>query len=594
VLVAASCNSAEPAHESAPPQTTATSAPADEPNDTQPPQTQPPQTEPPQAPAATDFDVDALLAKDPLIIFSAFPPRPENADIPLPRGQRDFFDLWKPGAPWQDVLERVDAYRLHAFQMRRFLDDEQLTVLIDFLREHQIPLIFETEPLLPPDPAVCEHNESFEAPYDLEQAVRLKKLGGHVDIIAVEEPYSYGHLLDTPGSCQYSVERVAQEVFQHVSNLRDLFGDIPVGSIEPIWKAPPTSPHDMEVWLDTFEQVAGEPFAFLDVDPDWSRPDWADVARGIEAAADTRGVPFGILYNGGVEPDNRAWMDFMMANAAEFEVVHGGTPQHVSFQSWVDWPDHLLPENDLSGLTSSILRYFGQRIELAVEAADDGVVARVTDLDGHPVEGVHLSVSRTTDQQSGATQTVRGVVPDGATEAVALVRANAEDAIVGTAAVTLVDISFSDGAGGPNLVPNGSFADGTNQWNIHGSAAGAVRSVAAGSRRGLSISASPGQDVFVDGAAFPVTAGTDYEFTVTYDLEGGSADSVVVSTEFIDTARINIPLHAISEDIGQFVTDAGGEARIPGDLIGAGPATLEVRTTGDLEHWPATASISVG
>lgn len=107
-------------------------------------------------------------------------------------------------------------------------------------------------------------------------AARLKDLGGQIDVIAVEEPYSFGHLLDTADACQYSVERVVLEVVQHVENLRELFGDIPVGTIEPIWASPATEPRDMEIWLDTFETIAGEPFAFLHIDPNWYRPDWAD------------------------------------------------------------------------------------------------------------------------------------------------------------------------------------------------------------------------------------------------------------------------------------------------------------------------------
>ena len=538
-----------------------------------------------------EFDIDALLAKDPLVIFNAYPPKPEHITFALPPGQRDFYELWEPGAPWLNALEHVDIYRLHAFQMRHFMDDEQVTTLVEFLRERQIPLMLETEPLIPPDPEECAHSESYEAPFDLEMAVRLKELGGQVDIIAIEEPYHFAHLLDTPDACRYSVERIVDEVLQHVGNLRELFGDIPVGTIEPIWASPQTEPRDMEIWLDTFEAIAGEPFAFLHVDPNWYRPDWADVALGIEAVADARGVPFGILYNGGTETGGLPWMNFMMANAAELEVARGATPQHVSFQSWVDWPDHALPEDDLTALTSSIVRYFGQRLDLSVEGADGGLLARLTDLDGQPVEGVRLDVSRITTEQTVATQTIRGVVPPGITEALILVRANAENAITGAAAATLLEVSFSDGAGGPNLVPNGLFADGTDHWGIYGSNAEGVRSVAAGSGRGLTVNATPTQDIWIDGTTFPVTAGSDYELSVTYELDGGSPDSVVVSVAFVGVSRGNIFLHHLPEDIGEFVTDADGLVRVSSDAIGVGPATIVVATNGDLDHWPATVSI---
>lgn len=153
------------------------------------------------------FDIGALLAKDPLVIFNAYPPKPEHITYDLPPGQRDFDALWQPAAPWATALEHVDIYRLHAFQMRHFMDDEQVQTLIEFLREHEIPLMFETEPLIPPDPDECAHGESFEAPWDLEMAVRLKELGGQVDVIAIEEPYHFAHLLNTrrPASTQSNV-----------------------------------------------------------------------------------------------------------------------------------------------------------------------------------------------------------------------------------------------------------------------------------------------------------------------------------------------------------------------------------------------------
>jgi len=540
-----------------------------------------------------EIDIDALLAKDPLVIFNAYPPKPAHISYPLPPGQRDFDELWEPGAPWSTALGHVDIYRLHAFQLRHFMDDEQVVALVEFLDEHQIPLMFETEPLIPPDPEECAHTESYEAPYDLEMAARLKGLGGRVDIIAIEEPYHFGHLLDSADACQYSVERVVEEVLQHVRNLRGLFGDVPVGTIEPIWISPSTEPGDMEVWLDTFEEIAGEPFAFLHVDPNWYREDWAEVAVGIEAVADARSIPFGVLYNGGVEPDGLSWMNFMMANVAELEIEHGATPQHLSFQSWVDWPDHALPETDLTALTSSIVRYFGQRIQLSADRTDAGLEARVTAFDGEPLQGVRLEVGRVAAERSVATQTVNGVVPDDIIEALVLVRANAENATVGEVAATLLEVSFSDGAGGPNLVPNGQFADGADHWGVYGSHPEGVRPVATDSGRGLALSATTTQDIFIDGTRFPVTSGDDFEFSVTYELDGGTPGSVVVSVAFVGLSRTDIFLHHVPEDLGAVVTDADGSAIVPGEWLIDGPATLIVTTSGTLDHWPATVTFEV-
>lgn len=549
------------------------------------------------SPAATGdaepaYDIEAVLARDPLVIFNAYPPKPDHITYELPFGQPDFFELWEPDAPWQTALEHVDVYRLHAFQMRHYLDDDQLVELIEFLREHEIPLMFETEPLLPVDPAECEHSESFEAPWDLEMAVRLKELGGHIDVIAIEQPYHFAHLLDTPGACRYTVDRILDEVLAHVSNLRDLFGDIPVGTIEGVWTV--TEPRDMEIWLDSFQARAGEPFAFLHLDPDWTRPDLSEVVRGIEAVADARGVPFGILYNGGLERDNVAWMNAMMDHAAELEVRNGVTPQHVSFQTWVNWPDRALPEDDLGALTSGVVRYVGQRIELTIEPTAEGLVVRALDLDGRGVPGVVLRASGTSNGPTTGSQSISGQVPAGVTEALVLVRANVENATPGTAAATLLDVSFTTDAG-IDLVPNGAFDAGTTSWGVYGSHPDGVAPATVASDRGLGVRAAADQTILIDGDRFPVIAGTSYDFSVAYQLEAGaSADAVVVAVELVGNSRVSLYLGPVPVDLGELVTGPDGEAFIPSAALGDDMVAVEVSTPGSLVHWPARATLALG
>ncbi len=547
----------------------------------------------PPTTAAPTIDAAALLAKDPLVIFNAFPPKPADVTYDLPPGQRDWDELWRSDTEWATALSHVDVYRLHAFQIRQYLSDEQLTTLFAFLREHGIALMFETEPLAPPDLTQCAQTESFEGIYDIEMAQRIKELGGKIDMVAVEEPYHFGHLLDTPEACQYSVERVVDEVRDHVAAIREIFGDIPVGSIEPIWISPSTTPADMAVWLDTYAERAGEPFAFLHVDPDWTRPDWADVAIGIETVADERGVPFGILYNGGIQADGAAWMQAMAENAAELETAHGGTPQHVSIQSWVDWPDHDLPESDPTALTSGIVRYFASRVALETDSNGDGVTATLTDESGVPVVGATLAVSVAPTGRGVSSQTVTGTVPEGAVRAVALVRANAEEATVGEVDATVLEITYSED-GGSNLVPNGDFSAGSNGWYSHGDPAGSAEFVSGDFGAGVELRATTQQNIFVDGTAFDVTPGSPFEFSATYEIREESAETVVVSIEFLDIERRNIFAHLTAGSAGEVTTDTDGRANVPADMIGATPANVTLHYAGDLDHWPAAATIAVG
>ena len=185
-------------------------------------------------------------------------------------------------------------------------------------------------------------------------------------------------------------------------------------------------------------------------------------------------------------------------------------------------------------------------------------------------------------------------MPDDVTEAVILIRANAEDATPGTAAAIIHEVSLTLAGDEANRVPNGDFAGGLSGWGVYGAHPAGARSVAADPGPGLELTADPGQDVFIDGTVFAVEGGADYELSVTYELTGGSPDSVVVSVEFEARARGNVFLHPLPTELGEFVTGADGTALIPSDLLGGAPTTIEVTTPGDLEHWPAALTVRVG
>jgi hypothetical protein len=82
-----------------------------------------------QQPSPTSTIVDAAnvldLEKDPLILFGAVPPMPSGAILPLPQGSADYFDLFSPEADWTAAATHVDVFKLHTWQVRQFLSDDQ-------------------------------------------------------------------------------------------------------------------------------------------------------------------------------------------------------------------------------------------------------------------------------------------------------------------------------------------------------------------------------------------------------------------------------------------------------------------------------------
>lgn len=597
VLLAAACGSSIDDEPAAPASTTTTTTAAPSSSTT----TEAPST---TTVAVTTTTIDAReefdLANDgddPLIFFGAVPPKPESVDYEIPLGSTDYFELFAPDAPWAEALSKIDSFRLHAFQMRHYLSDDDLRLIIDWLDEHQIPLLFETEPLQPVDPDECDHSESFEGPYDLEMARRFKRLGGTIDVVAIEQPYTYAHKLEGPRVCHYTLERIVDEVTIYMTEMRRMFPDVPMGSIEGLVRRPVSTPDDMALWLDSYEELAGEPFAFLHIDVDWTVPGWADILRDIEAVADERNVPFGVLYNGGFETSSNTWLQQAAEFIAEYETNTGGTPDHVNLVSWVSQPDRVLPDDDLGAFTSLINRYVGTRAvlePLVMTTTDAGAVAsgRLADLDGVGLADREIEVAIIFDRPPAATARASGVVPADATTASVLVRANVEGAVNGQTRFQLYDVRYSE-AGGENRVPNGDYAQGGRWWYIEGDPPGGaaiIRSDAeleVGSGNMLSFDAASGQIVFVNGEAFPVTPGAEFDFDATFAVDPTLDGIGTVSVAFLNPdTRTVIRIEPVAQSMRPVVTDGDGrfEIELP-DVVGG--YTIELRSAGDLATWPA-------
>ena len=533
------------------------------------------------------------------------PPKPEWVDYEIPLGSVDYFDLFAPNAPWAEALENIDVFRLHAFQMRHFLTDDDLRLIIDWLEEHRIPLLFETEPLLRPDPDECDHAESFEGPYDLEMAQRYKNLGGTIAVVAIEQPFTGAHQLQGPRVCNYTLERIVGEVTDYMTNMRRIFPGVPMGSIEGLIRSPQTTPEDMALWIDSYEELAGEPLEFLHIDVDWTVPGWPEILRGIEQVADERGVPFGVLYNGSHETTSEGWLRLAAQHMAEYETNAGGTLDHVTFTTWFDQPDRVLPETDLGAYTSLINRYVGTRSRLEIDNYDAPpdapatVSGRMVDPDGNGLAGQTIEVSIIEDNPTAATMSVTGVVPADATEASILTRVNVEGAIEGATGFRLYDVQYREGGGADNLVPNGDHSQGGTFWYIDGDPIGdaaIVRSDAnleVGSGNMLAVSATADQIVFVNGESFAVTPGADFEFSATFAVDPSTDGIGLISLAFLNPdTRTTIRIEPVPESLPSVLTDDDGYFVIDLPALG-GNATLDLVAVGDLTTWPALLSIEL-
>ncbi len=503
--------------------------------------------------------------------------------------------LFEPEAA--DVLGLMTGFKIHGWMIKHYLTDDELLTIDRALRAAGVPLLIEAEPLNPPDPNECQHSESFEGPYEIESLQRLANLDVHVAAIAIEQPHTYAVLSDLPGSCQYSLERTLDELKVWITDAKAIYPDVIVGSIEGLWVQFEDPGRDYATWLDGFEQATGEPLPFIHVDVDWTRPDWVDVLRDIEAEADARGVPFGVLYNGTLSNvlDSGEWLQLTAERIAEYETVGGGTPQHVNVQSWVELPDQILPDGDTEAFAHLLSRYRGTQtdvVDTSVTTAEGSSVLSgvIVDQNGAGVPGQTVTIGIVPTDGSPTTTTHTGIVPEFASEALVLVRAHVEGPKPGETDIQILDVTFVE-EGGPNLVPNGDFSSGSTSWPSYGEPVGEV-SFGGGQ---MNIEASPEEIVYVDGDRFGVTPGSEYEFTVTMGGTDASIGTVGISIAFISSteeARDTILFAPSTIGLGTAESGPDGTFELP---LGEGVESFDVvvHVSGDAVTWPVTRRTSI-
>jgi hypothetical protein len=524
--------------------------------------------------------------------------------LPFANGSVDYLDLWAPDAAWPTAADRVDVFGMPATWVRHYSTDAELLTVIQGAASHGMMLSLDVGPLPEPPEGGCIGAEGYGGVYEIDMMRRIMDLGGTVDIIAFDEPYAFGHKADGPTDCQRSIEQVAQEAAEFTRLARELNPDVIVGGIEPMWAEPAIGADDMAAWLDAYREASGEDLAFLHLDMDWNRPDWPQVARDVEAVADARGVPFGVIYYGGVGPrSDAAWIQRAAEHAYIFEELTGGSPDDIVFFSWEDYPHHVLPETDPATFTGLIERYFGSRTLFAgsgfasSDAGNLSVTGRLATLAGDPVAAASVTVYGTPLDGQQQTQSITGEVPAGVTSALILVRVNAEGAGPGPADIRLFQVRYTE-SGGANLAPDSEFSG--SDWTAYG--AGEARFPASdhGAGRMLQLTAAPEQDVFVDSQNFRVSAGAEFEFSVLDSVPNGSIGSGFIAVAFLsdqgEVSRTIIRFEPVMGVLGTGTTDAAGALVV--DLAGVEAGRYRVRGSylGDLTHWPSYADgeVTVG
>jgi hypothetical protein len=273
-----------------------------------------------------------------------------------PGVQSDFLALFQPGAPWPTAASKVQVFKVSTQFVMQSPDADVIT-MIRGLHDRGIALAVEGGFLY--GAGGCGRGmEGFAAQHIAAAlATRIKKLGGEIAYVAMDEPLWFGGLhVNHVGACHWQIPQIVAQVAEGVAELRRIFPQARVGDIEPIGHADFDWPGEIAAWSAAYRAAVGVPLAFIHADVAWTQA-WQAPLKAVAASAHAEGIPFGVIIDSD-RPDtvDAAWTDHATNNLRAVRTVLGGTPDHLIFQSWTAAPSRFLPDTQAGTLTNLVAR----------------------------------------------------------------------------------------------------------------------------------------------------------------------------------------------------------------------------------------------
>jgi hypothetical protein len=289
----------------------------------------------------------------------------------------DLMALFSPDAPWQQAASHVQVFMLYGSYLSRAPQDEVDRIVGD-LNRRRIPIALAvgvmnvgpkaTNPLCGGLGLV----EGYGTPkLARAQSEKIKKAGGAIRFIAMDEPLWFGHYFKgRPGGqpgCHSSVGQILELIREPLAVYAEEFPNLVVGDTEPTdiaeqdhWK------EDLTAWANGFRSQSGRPLAFVHLDIPFNRPGEegfaVDFYRHVEKLKQ-QGLltAIGVIYDGTpTDSSDEEWIRDAKAHIHLIEDKHGLHPDQALIQSWQAYPQHVLPETSAGSLTGLINYYAGR------------------------------------------------------------------------------------------------------------------------------------------------------------------------------------------------------------------------------------------
>ena len=423
---------------------------------------------------------------------------------------------------------------------------------------------------------------------------RIKDLGGTVDYLHLDVPTQFS--IHDPENC-ITPEAMARQIDAHVKVAKAIFPHILVGDIEHLSSF---APKDYEAWIELYHRVTGAYLPFLILDYDYKRPNWPHEVKELEDFAHSKGIRFGFIYKGGVfgATTDSEWMHDAENAILDYEVLAGGRPDQVLFQSWFRNPQFVLPETNPGAFTHLIDDYFRTRTSLKLSSVVTPLKGTLYALSDEPLPAapIRISVKPIAGPGKVAQYQLTGIIPGCATEATLILRANDQcGECRGESDVRVYGVTYREEGKEKSPTSDGNFAFGIR----HLKPSPTVRLLAADEGPGtmLQILVHSDQNAMVNLPPFPVTPGNRYTLTFTAKVSPISTGNGNFGLIFFkpnpggDPPRLPMfrqilsfePAEILTQDL---TTDNEGHFSLNLDSIRDRPIKVRVYYRGNDRYWP--------
>jgi hypothetical protein len=277
------------------------------------------------------------------------------------RGVEDLLDMFRPDAPWSETGKRVGVFLLSTQFMAAVSDDDLARIVRD-LDRRGIKLAIASLALNWVGEATCGQGiEGYgDAAAPMRIVEKLKRAGGALSYVAMDEPLWFGHFYSGPNACRSPVANVVQRVSTILRIYRAAFPDVRLGDVEPIpaLTSQPGWQSAYADWRKEFRSAMGVEIAFLHYDVDWNAPGFADAIIEAASFAKKHDMPFGFILNGNDRARTQTeWLRSAREHVGWIEEKLCGSPPAVVFASWVAYPERMLPETSDTTFTGLVRWY---------------------------------------------------------------------------------------------------------------------------------------------------------------------------------------------------------------------------------------------